>query len=158
MKRFIVSERKNISPFRKTDIIFYALLVLLVFSLFLCVFLTKDDSEKTGWTVYLGENAIAEYSYTSDAFTVRENFSDKIEYLEDGSGFYFTVFTDGKSDPAGFNEFYYSRLEKTLKVLSSDCAGHDCERQSVTDKGGFILCVPHGVKVVCNGFTNPVAG
>lgn len=146
---------KNLKPFSHADIILYLIVISVVILTFLLVFFPRD-SKSDGFYIYVDGNLSAEYDYNTRAFNVKEGF-DGYFYLSDSDLYFYS----GKN-PAEYNLIKIDAENKSVKVISSTCKGHDCERTSVNENGGFIYCSPHGLKIVAkfkdDTIPSPVTG
>lgn len=135
-KHNIAEEVAKSKPFYRKDLFVYGLIVILLGLALLPLFLT-ENGENIGFEVYIrGEKAFTYYyggeKYAEDKFSDRTEFNAAERTLT-------IYFNDEKSE---YNVLVADDAGKTVKVISSTCENHDCERMQ-----NEIFCAPHFLKV-----------
>ena len=149
-----VKNVKRAKPFLRADILVYLSLVLTVFLLFLAFFPNKG-SNVYGFDFYVGNDLAATYRFENQTFSVTDGYENSV--VTDGGVIYF-YFNEERSE---YNAIVIDAAEKSAKVMSSTCNGHDCEQTKISADGGFIYCAPHKLKVVTAGkgnYSDPITG
>ena len=149
------SERlKSVKPFKRLDVIIYALVFITVLSLFLFFVVFAKQGEYTSIQASINGEEVAKYTfatnnieYDSDFVTVKTNDSQTIILLID---------VDGKT-----NEVIIDKKDKTAFVKTANCSSQDCVySKKITTFGESIICAPHKlvVKGAGNGISDPILG
>ena len=126
----------SVKPFCKKDLIVYGLIVIL-FGLALLPLFLRKDGEDIGFEVYIrGERAFTYYyggeGRAESKFLNRTEFNAEERTLT-------VYFNDEKTE---YNVIFADDAGKTVKVISSTCENHDCERMQ-----NEIYCAPHFLKI-----------
>ena len=147
------AEIKSSKPFYPYDLIVYIALIIVVALTFAVAAATGGKESVCGFTVIVDNRVAAEYSFDNGRFTVKDGFADNFDAKD--TEIYFFPDANDKSE---YNLIAVDIAALTVYVKESTCAGHDCEKQKITEKGGFIYCAPHKLKIVPAGLTDPVSG
>ena len=136
--------------FRKWDILLYALLFLLIISLFYFFRFSAQDISLQGIEVYYedrdaGESLIFSYDFVSDEYTVDSRYEDKIKIEKTDDGYNVDIFygTDG------YNLLRILHAGEAYIVDANCSSRKDCTAFEHITKGNMvIICVPHHLKIV----------
>ena len=148
-----VTEIRNSKPFYPFDLIIYCALIFAVIGTLFIVFFAGKTAENQGVYIILDNSTIAEYRFGGDKFTVLDGYENYFSAKDDGIYFY----PDGNSHER-YNLIIIDGENETVYIKDATCAGHDCERQKITENGGFIYCAPHKLKIVPMKLSDPVSG
>lgn len=149
----VASRIKNSKPFCFADLIVYLIVAAIIIAVFIAVAFNGSTTNSTGFTVLYDNRTAAEYRFSDGKFTVKAGFENYFSVSENGVYFY----PDGENN-GHYNLIVFDKEKKTAKITESTCAGHDCEAQTVSYKGGFIYCAPHKLKIIPAGLLDPVSG
>lgn len=137
-----VEQAKADRGFKKLDILVYALIAVIISSIFLSLFLTRDTDPLKGVEVYVKREAVfrctfdngkCEYDVLSDGVTVEES----------GILLLVRVETDGE-----FNLIRIDPISPSVSIIEADCRGQDCTTlPPITDNNSMLYCSPHGLVV-----------
>ena len=135
-KHDIAGKIAKSKPFHKKDVFVYVLIVVLFGISLLPLFLRKSV-ERIGFEVYVrGEKAYT-YYYGGEKYA-EEKYSDFTEYNAEENTL--TVyFNEAKTE---YNVLIIDDAGKSVKVKTSTCKNHDCERMQ-----NEIYCAPHFLRV-----------
>lgn len=148
-----LTEIRNSKPFYPFDLIIYCALTLTVAIAVLAVFFVGKTAENLGVYILLDNETVAEYRFSDNKFTIKSGFESHFSVEDCGIYFY----PDGNSGE-DYNLIILDGENKTVYIKEATCAGHDCEKQKITENGGFIYCAPHKLKIVPIKISDPVSG
>ncbi len=138
---------KDEKPFKKGDIIVYAVVAVVIIAVALAVYLPKKATEEiTYFDVFFGDEKLFSYDFSTKRITVTEFGKDKVN-ITDGETIKVKIVTE-----KGNNELEIG--DKYVKMVSADCSSHpDCVEKfsPLTTGGKVIVCLPHEIKVVSYG-------
>lgn len=137
--------------FKLTDLIVYALLVVLIVGLLIFGLQTRDQGEMLELLVYRDEKLVFSYSFEEDKYLSYENV--KVEKSD--KGYLVTVYTG--------DEFNLFEIDKagSVNMLDASCSLHkDCVAMwPIHDKSGVIICTPHHLKLCASDeIDDPILG
>lgn len=148
-----LSEIKNSKPFSPFDLIIYCVLALAVVSTLFAVFFAEKTSENQGAYFLYDNTVVAEYEFKNDKFTIYRGFENLFSVTDNGIYFY-----PDETSHEHYNLIITDGKNKTVRITDANCAGRDCTKQKVTEKGGFIYCAPHKLKIIPIEMSDPVSG
>lgn len=138
---------KDEKPFKKGDIIVYAVVAIVIIAVSLAVYLPKKDTEGiTRFDAFFGDEKLFSYDFSTKRITITEFGKDKVA-VTDGEKTKVSIVTE-----KGSNELEIG--DKYVKMVYADCSSHpDCVEKfsPLTTGGKAIVCLPHGIKVVSYG-------
>ncbi|MDY4655592.1 MAG: NusG domain II-containing protein [Eubacteriales bacterium] len=138
---------KEEKPFKKGDIIVYAVVAIVIVAVSLAVYLpNKNTEEITRFDVFFGEEKLFSYDFSTKRITITEFGKDKIN-VTDGEKIRVNIATEKGSNELEIGERY-------VKMVVADCSSHpDCVEKfsPLTTGGKAIVCLPHAIKVVSYG-------
>lgn len=146
------AELKKSKPFYIFDLIVYAGVAAVVAVIFLAVFYFNGNTATAGFNFYVNNQLAAEYFFESDAFAVKSGFEENFSLSEEGVIYY------ANGNVTQYNIIIIDKASKTARVREANCVGHDCLSHTVSEKGGFIYCAPHNLKITPMVLTDPVTG
>ncbi|MDD4292063.1 MAG: NusG domain II-containing protein [Clostridia bacterium] len=129
--------------FRKSDIVVYAVLALLLVALCFTLFFRKSESLKGIEIFYRGE-LIYEYDFDSGCIYADGEY---VTQTESEGGLLITVET-----PDGKNVLFIG--DNYTKMMEADCSQTaECVNNfdAVENTGDVIICAPHSIKVIGTG-------
>ena len=153
MEKNVASRIRSSKPFYFADLIVYLCVAVIVITSFIAISLGGGSATATGFSVLYDNKVAAEYRFSDGKFTVKAGYEAYFNIEENGVYFY----PDGENN-GHYNLIVFNKEKKTAEIIKSTCSGHDCEAQTVSDKGGFIYCAPHKLKIIPAGLTDPVSG
>lgn len=164
MKRSKSSTLKRVkeeSPFKKWDLLLYALTLVFVFTLFLAFVIIPSASENSGFKVVKDGKTVLTFEYDTEELRVTNAFLHLVE--SDPVNRTIKIYTE---DGSGFNTLTYNTAEKSVRVTDSNCdsvaSSRDCLYfPAVKDSHGSIFCVPHSLKILpisSDGFMDAIIG
>lgn len=138
-----VEQVKADKGFRIWDLIIYGVIIVLVATLFIVVFGTRDKSPFKGVRVVLANEVIYEYDFENGKEVSRN--SKYVETVEDdGESFVLKV-------SVGEDGFNYIRIDKSgsVKMTDANCGKRDCVYMGeMKDNNSLIYCSPHRLKII----------
>lgn len=151
LENSVYNKIKNNKLFKKTDILVYAVLFLLVAVLFTVFVIFPKTAKSNLITASLNNKEIFRYNFADNTYTEYE-FDGKIEITESENARFLKIFF-GK-DCKDFNTVCIDLKNKTVSVTESNCSiRKDCVHSTpITTNGGIIICMPHALKITCNGY------
>lgn len=134
-------------PFKKADILIYAVLVLLTASLFAVPFCKKNDMP-SGFIVSLNGKIVMTSDF--DAKNVSVIDAQAVTKISDEV---YKIISE-----KGYNSIKIDWDAHNVTVTGTDCGtSKECTLMSL--KGGEIICVPHSLVIKPTGFTpDPTVG
>lgn len=148
-----LTEIKNSKPFYPFDLIIYCVLALIVAVTVFAVFFTGKNVENQGVYILFDNETAAEYRFKNDKFTVNDGFENHFSIADNGIYFY-----PDENSREHYNLIITDGENKTVYIAEATCAGHDCEKQKITENGGVIICAPHKLKIIPIKLSDPVSG
>lgn len=153
-----VKHIKNSKPFKLFDLFLYAFILILVLALFLGFVVFKNKSSLEGFKVFIGQEKILEYSFTTDKVEISADYSHFVEYNKNSCEI--KVYVDQLKKE--FNVIAFDKTKRYVLVKESNCSNtKDCTHfKPLTDANGLIFCSPHQLKIlpVGNGLDKPITG
>lgn len=138
---------KDEKPFKKGDIIVYAVVAIVIIAVALAVYLPKKNTEEiTRFDAFFGDEKLFSYDFSTKRITVTEFGKGKVN-ITDGETIKVSIVTE-----KGSNELEIG--DKYVRMVSADCSSHpDCVEKfsPLTTGGKVIVCLPHEIKVVSYG-------
>ena len=153
MTKKTVFKIRNSKPFYPFDLIIYCILALAVTGTLLAVFFTGKNELNKGAYVMFDNSIIAEYRFDGEKFTAKDGYENFFSVTDSGIYFY-----PDENSHSHYNLIIFDGENKTVRIDSATCAGHDCEKQKITESSGFIYCAPHKLKIIPIKLTDPVSG
>jgi hypothetical protein len=150
---------KKTKAFMKGDFLIYALILVLIFSLFVSFVFFPAKQQTKGFCVYKNERTLLTFFYNTNTLTVNSDFNGLVEKLEVENGVVLTIYTDEQR--VNYNKLYVNYLDNSVQVNDSTCStSKDCTLFPAVSSSGVIYCNPHGLKIVPLTFTasNPTTG
>ena len=139
-----VESVKKDRGFKLADLIIYAVIALAVLSLFLAVFLTRNDSPLKGVRIFIEDKEVFVCDFESSEYSV----SDERATVVEGQTLEVKITVN-----SGYNIVSIDMSARTAKVTEADCRGRDCvHTPEIKDSGGIIYCSPHSVRVEPFGY------
>ena len=148
-----LTEIRNSKPFYPFDLIIYCALALTVAVTLFAVFFTGKTYGNQGVYILFDNESAAEYRFLDGKFTVKSGFESHFSVEDCGIYFY-----PDENSREQYNIIILDGENKTVYISEATCAGHDCEKQKITENGGFIYCAPHKLKIVPIKISDPVSG
>lgn len=140
-----IKDIKASKPFKKGDIIVYAVIVILIVVLFIVFMNIKSKQDLESVSVYIDDIQMFEYNLDSDIYDI---FDERISI----EGFGDILKVRVNLDKGEYNIIQIDKANKRVNMLESSCKTGDCVKASdIKDGGGVIICLPHHVKIVANG-------
>lgn len=152
MKRSL-TEIRNSKPFYPFDLIIYCALALTVAIALFAVFFSNNSAENSGVYILFDNETAAEYRFSEGKFTIKSGFESHFSVEDCGIYFY-----PDENSHEHYNLIILDGENKTVYIKEATCAGHDCEKQKITENGGFIYCAPHKLKIIPIKISDPVSG
>ncbi len=157
----VLNKLKSQRPFKKWDLLLYALTLIFIFTLFLTFVITPNAVQNVGFKVVKDGKTVLTFNYESEELKVSNAFKDYVE--SDVVNRTIKIYT---ADKSGFNTLTYNTAEKSVKVTDSNCdlvtSSRDCLYfPAIKDNHGSIFCVPHSLKILplsSKGFMDAVIG
>lgn len=140
-----IKDIKASKPFKKGDIIVYAVIVVLIAVLFVVFmnFNSKQDLESV--SIYIDEVQMFEYNFDRDK---RDIFDQRISVDELGDILEVRVNLDNEE----YNVIHIDKTNKSVNMSGSSCKTGDCVKSGeIKDGNGVIICLPHHLKIFANG-------
>lgn len=146
-----VADVKADKGFRIWDLIIYGVIAALAVILFAVIFATRDTGPLSGIRVYVANEAVFEYDFTSGEYT---NLNPSVAgIISDGDD----CLTIRINATEGYNIVVIDK-SGSVKVSEADCTKNDCVYYpAISDNSGFIYCLPHRLKILPCDF-NPDNG
>ncbi len=140
--------------FVKRDVLVYALLAILIASLF--VFLVIFQNKNTlGFKAEIDGKLVVSHAY-GQGFNVDKEFKDNVIIEKDGNNYTVKILTDN-----GCNTLYVNEEENNVKMQDSDCPSQNCVHMHAISNAGAIYCAPRALKItplVDSEFIPPTIG
>ena len=159
MDKCLFSHIKNSKAFKKKDFFIYFIAIILVATIFLCVFLTNDKTS-TGFDVSINGKAVLHYDFNTDTFTTFSDDTFILSIKETATDKTFTV-KSGK-DFDKINVIAVNLKNKSVSVIDANCPHGDCKTFTPLSvkRTGVIYCATHGLQIssVGDGYRPPVSG
>ena len=137
---------KSTKPFNKKDFFVYAILFVVILSLFLTLVLLSQKSPVKGFKVLIGNEIVLEFSFDTSSAKIKDGYQDLIDVDYENNKI--TVyFNQEKND---FNEISYDITSKSVRMNNSTCShSKDCVYMpKIIDDKGLIYCAPHELKIL----------
>lgn len=138
---------KDEKPFKKGDIIVYAVVAVVIIAVALAVYLPKKNTEEiTYFDAFFGDEKLFSYDFSTKRITVTEFGKGKVN-ITDGETIKVKIVTEKGSNELEIGDNY-------VRMVSADCSSHpDCVEKfsPLTTGGKVIVCLPHEIKVVSYG-------
>ncbi len=155
MKKDLLNIVKKGKPFKKTDLIIYLFIAVLIIGLFIGFYLFNNSSSSNGFSVYKNGNLILSCEYGS-SLSVEENYENLVEINEN----VITIFAS--AEKTRYNVLEVNHTEKSVDIIFSNCSSsHDCTSLPKISGGkGTLVCVPHSliIKSFSGEYIPPIAG
>lgn len=140
-----IIEKVN-KPFKKADVIVYAVLIALGLLLFAFT-LGEKPSESNGFTVFFDNKEVLKSDFSSNSVEIVD--SEIARKINDNE---YIIQTE-----LGYNIIKINFEEKSVKVIDSDCGlSKECARMTLAD--GIIVCAPHKLVIKNNAKRNLTIG
>lgn len=124
-------------PFKKGDVILYAVLIALSVCLFIAVAFSKNV-DFNGFTVQVEGQVVAVCNFDSKSFSLEQNSVCQVENLGNNS---YKLITKH-----GYNTIKVDFEQRTVAVVETDCGySKECTHMNFAD--GSIICLPHSVVI-----------
>lgn len=140
---------KTSAPFKLADLIVYAVIGVLILSLFLGFVILPSFAKVEGVNVYLDGNKILTCSFNGQV-TASNGFTNFEHQLENEK---LTVKIFTNEQDTQFNVLVVDIKNKSAKVTESTCSTNkDCVHcPPIVNGSGAIICAPHKLKIVPDG-------
>lgn len=147
MSKQVFSKIKKSAPFKKTDLIVYLLIAVIIAVTFL--FFTLDTKTYvSGFYVSVKDQKVIDYDFEKNTYSILNNDLVKVE--TNGSNVSFTVtLSNGE-----FNVITVNKTDKSVKISDANCPRKDCVSFSPIvygKKNKLIYCAVHDLRVVATG-------
>ena len=147
-----VGEVKKDKGFKIWDLAIYGAISAIVAVLFIAIFTTTDRSPLNGIKIYSENNLIFEYDFKQDIYK---------KYDDEFQGVTVAVIYENKdtleiniTTKSGYNTVQIAK-SGSVKIKDADCSKFrkDCVYSpAITNNGGFIDCLPHGLQIKTDNF------
>lgn len=143
MEDTLYKKIKSKKAFELYDVFLYLVVVVFIFSLFLGVFLKKDE-RLDGFKIEVNNQVVFKCDFDKNSYEISEGYENHVIIEHNSVTVYFN---DQKTD---FNIIVYNPTEKTVIVQESTCSStKDCTKSPALKSGdGVIICSPHKLKVL----------
>ncbi|MDD3831044.1 MAG: NusG domain II-containing protein [Clostridia bacterium] len=146
-----VEQGKQNSYFRKTDLIIYGSILVVVALLFTIFFVKGREQQLDGIEiVYMGDKNITifTYSFDSDRYQIHPAWQQLITITPTESGY--VVVISNADQHERFNRMVIDCNERKVWVEEANCSlSRDCTRMDAIDNAEkVIVCVPHRLKIL----------
>ena len=148
-----LSELKNSNPFYPLDLIVYIILAAAISATFFIALTYRESGSSQGFYILYDNEKVAEYLYGDGVKILNDEYAAHFNVEGDKIRFY-----PNADNPNDYNLIAVDKENKTVSIADATCAGKDCTFQQVSEKGGFIYCAPHKLKIVRMGLSDPVSG
>ena len=142
-------EKKGL--FKISDLIIYAVIIIIVCACFLLPFLISKKGSADKFEVYKGNDLLLSYSYETNSAKITGDFNDLVEITLNSNSTLIKIYTnETKSD---FNLLEVDNDKKSVCVIESTCSlRKDCvHTPAVKDGKGVIICLPFNIKILPSG-------
>lgn len=128
--------------FRKLDLLFYGVILLIIVSLVLAAVFARDGGTSAGFCITRGGETVYIYRFGEGGEIVpAEGVSTEVR--EEGE----LVFVTVRAGEA-YNTVEIDPENRTARVIGANCSSHsDCTKMPPVGEEGFILCAPHALCV-----------
>ena len=134
-----IEQVKKDRGFKLFDIIIYGIVLVIVTTLFIVIFTTRNTDPLTGVKVTFKAQVVFEYEFDGG---IKTN-SEQVEVDEDKDGITLTIRSQND-----YNVIYIDKSHQTVKMKDANCRGKQCLYfAEIRNNSGFIICEPHGVKI-----------
>ncbi len=159
MSQTKIIQIKNDKGFRFTDLIVYAVIVVLIVGLFIGFgFFSKQGEQLTKIEVLQYNKRVFIYDFDKDEYTILA--PDRIEVIENSpSALKFKCYKDEKQEHFNTIEIYKGdafKQGRSVDVTKANCSERmDCVYMAkIEDTADEIICTPHALKVRPIGYDN----
>lgn len=123
-------------PFKRGDIVLYAVLAAIVLTLFLVAWQGVGTSGD-GFEISVSGKTVATFDFSTNQMKVESGFEGYIEKISDST---YRIVTEN-----GYNTIEIDGANKSVKVVEADCGrSKECMHMNL---GSNIICVPHGLVI-----------
>ena len=153
---------KSIKLFYLKDVLAYAVILGLVFCLFLFFVITpncKSAPSSVGFKVEIDGQKFLTYNYETDQFDYDSSNKNLIEINETTDGYVVTIYSD--SIKSEFNKLAVNTSAKSVRMTDSNCRSKQCTYLHEVSDSGIIYCAPRNLKISpisSSGFIPPTTG
>lgn len=135
-----VEEVKKDRGFKPFDLIIYGVVLIIVATLFISIFATRNKDPLTGVKISVAAEVVFEYEFGGEV----PKDTDRVKVEEDDKGITVTVHTDD----GGTNTVYIDKTAKTAKMTEANCRGRQCLYfAAIKSNSTVIYCNPHRLKI-----------
>ena len=158
VKKDVYNFVKSSKPFIFGDLFVYVITLLLTLLLVVFFVIIPSKTQSDGFIVSVDGDKILEYSFSSDDVQILDGWNNNVVVENSTNRIKLTV---TQKDGRGFNVIEINKLEKTAKIIDSNCPKKDCTSISSIKNTGAIPCVAHKLKVTPLGtssLSQPITG
>jgi len=153
-----IKQEKENKFFKKSDIIVYAVLAVLIVVIFLVIFIPKKSGQLTGIEIKYGDISVCTYNFDTDTLT----YSPEYVKPEKLSNTQYKLLFYEKEDYKEYNVIIIDLTKREVKCEDADCSlSKDCVHMKINKVGDNIICVPHKLFITALGnsdIPDPVIG
>ena len=143
----------SLKPFQKGDILVYALLFILIVSLFFILVFPSliFQNSASGFLVERDGQVVLTFDLSKqDPLQISSQFEDLVEIQsQNQQDKLFKVKIYSSNAKTGYNLLLFNGNDKTVKIIESTCSlTKDCTFFPALKTSGSIYCAPHNLKIV----------
>ena len=145
-------KKDKLRLFRLPDLIIYAVVTIIVLSLFLIPLLSLKKGTLNGFDIYKEGKLIFSLSFENyEKYFLDKDSEQLVEISYKENAMLIKVFKD--SEKKDFNLIFSNLKEKSVSVTESTCSiKKDCTHfKPIVNNSGVIICEPHGLKILPKG-------
>lgn len=136
----------SLTLFSRGDLIIYPLLIVFIVILFFILIFPSNNKSYDGFTVMRENKTVFTFTFeNSSPININEEFAHLTQVNQTENGYEITVYT---SDKSGYNVIYIDTIERTAKVIKTNCSERkDCFHAPALKNNGTIFCNPHDLLI-----------
>lgn len=150
---------KSQKPFSKKDFFVFAILFVVIITLFISLIFLSKKSPTKGFRVLINNDQVLEFDFKTSTAKVNDAYKHKV-LIDYESNKIIVYIDDSKTE---FNEIQFDTKKNTVKISDSTCSlSKDCVfMPKISDDKGVIYCAPHALKILPLGdnlSNSPITG
>ena len=152
-KAFDIKERKI---FEKRDVFIYAITAIFIFVLFFSFIILPKTNPSNGFRISIDNKNAITYVFSTNKVTVESEFNNNVTVKNQQDSIVLTIVFDNAT-----NVLLINTLDKTIKMIESNCPSHNCVHMQAVKDYGFIYCAPRKIMVTLikdQSFIPPTTG
>lgn len=150
---FDIKKRKI---FEKRDVFIYAITAIFIFVLFFSFIILPKTNTSNGFRVSIDNKNALTYIFSTNKVTIESEFSSNVTIKNQQDSIVVTIVFDDAT-----NILLINTLDKSIKMVESNCPSQNCVHMQAVKDYGFIYCAPRKIMVTLlkdQSFIPPTTG